>query len=160
MRLTVAAIGRLRGGPEFALINDYAVRIRGAGRALGVTAFDIREYEAPKGLAGARRQQRESALLLEAVGDAAKRVTLDERGDNLTSGDFAKLAARWRDEGAGEIAFLIGGADGHEPSLIAKADRVIAFGRATFPHMLVRLMLVEQIYRAMTILSGHPYHRA
>jgi 23S rRNA (pseudouridine1915-N3)-methyltransferase len=157
MRLTVAAVGRLRGGPESDLINDYAARIRGAGRGVGVTAIDIREVEAPKSLTGDKRQERESALLSEATPDA-RRIALDERGDNVTSAEFAARIARWRDEGAGEIAFLIGGADGHHPSL--HADARIAFGRATFPHMLVRAMLAEQIYRAVTILSGHPYHRA
>lgn len=157
MRLTVAAVGRLRGGPESDLIEDYAARIRAAGRPVGVTAFDIREVEAPKSLAGDKRRERESALLMEATPEA-RRIALDERGDMVTSADFAARIARWRDEGAGDVAFLIGGADGHHGSL--QADMRIAFGRATFPHMLVRVMLAEQIYRAVTILSGHPYHRA
>ena len=157
MRLAIAAAGRLRGGPEADLIDDYAVRIRSLGRGLGVSAFDIREIEAPKGLAGEKRQERESALLMEATPDA-RRIALDERGDNLSSAEFARRIARLRDDGAGEIAFLIGGADGHHASL--KAEDRISFGRATFPHMLVRVMLAEQIYRALTILSGHPYHRA
>lgn len=157
MRLAIAAAGRLRGGPEAALIDDYAGRIRGLGRGLGVAAFDIREIEAPKGLAGEKRQERESALLIEATPEA-RRIALDERGDNLSSEDLARRIARLRDDGAGEVAFLIGGADGHHPGL--KTDYRIAFGRATFPHMLVRVMLAEQIYRALTILSGHPYHRA
>lgn len=157
MRLAIAAAGRLRGGPEAALIDDYSARIRSLGRGLGVSAFDIREIEAPKGLSGEKRQERESALLMEATPDA-RRIALDERGDNLSSADFARRIARLRDEGTGEIAFLIGGADGHHASL--RADERIAFGRATFAHMLVRVMLAEQIYRALTILSGHPYHRA
>ncbi len=159
MRLAVAAIGRLRAGPESALIDDYAARIRGAGRAVGVTALEIREMEAPKNLSGDARQQRESALLIDATGNA-RRVVLDERGDNLASAAFAERLARWRDEGDAEIAFLIGGADGHHASLTAVSDGRLAFGRATFPHMLVRVMLIEQIYRAVTILAGHPYHRA
>lgn len=159
MRLTVAAIGRLRGGPEFELINDYAARIKAAGRALGISHFDIREMEAPKGVAGGARQTRESALLSQSTGGGAKRVALDEEGTSLTSRDFAEQLRRWRDEGAGEIAFMIGGADGHDRDLVKSADLTLAFGKATFPHMLVRVMLVEQIYRAMTILSGHPYHR-
>ncbi len=158
MRLAVAAIGRLRAGPESALIDDYAARIRGNGRAVGVMAFDIREMEAPKNMAGEARQQRESALLIDATANA-RRVALDERGDNLGSMAFAERLARWRDEGAKEIAFLIGGSDGHHASLTTASDWRLAFGRATFPHMLVRVMLVEQIYRAVTILAGHPYHR-
>lgn len=158
MRLSVAAIGRLRGGPEADLVDDYAARIRAAGRAQGVTRFDVREFEAPKGLSGVKRRQAESALLKDAAGDAIL-VALDERGDTLGSADFAGRIGKWRDAGAAEVAFLVGGADGHEPSLVAEADLAVAFGRATFPHLLVRVMLVEQIYRAMTILSGHPYHR-
>lgn len=159
MRLAIAAIGRLRGGPEFDLICDYSTRIRAAGRALGFTSFEIREMETPKGVVGAKRQLLESALLDQSAGPAAKRVVLDERGAALSSEAFAGQIARWRDDGVSEIAFLIGGADGHDKSLAAKADLVIAFGKATFPHMLVRAMLVEQIYRAITILAGHPYHR-
>ncbi len=159
MRITLAAIGRLRGGPEADLVNDYAARIRAVGRSLGVSQFDVREFEAPKGLSGEKRQQRESDLLKEVAG-AARIVVLDERGDTISSEALAARIAKWRDGGAGEIAFLIGGADGHHPSLVDSADLVVAFGKATFPHLLVRVMLAEQIYRAMTILSGHPYHRA
>jgi 23S rRNA (pseudouridine1915-N3)-methyltransferase len=159
MRLAIAAIGRLRGGPEFDLISDYSARIRAAGRPLGFTSFEIREMEAPKGVTGVKRQLLESALLDQSAGPAVKRVVLDERGKMLSSEVFADQIARWRDDGVGEIVFLIGGADGHDKSLAAKADLVIAFGKATFPHMLVRAMLVEQIYRATTILAGHPYHR-
>ena len=159
MRLTVAAIGRLRSGPELDLIDEYAGRIRAVGKPLGATPFEIREFEAPKGLAGAMRQAREAELLSGAGGAGAKRVALDENGENMSSEAFARRIGRWRDDGAPEIAFLIGGADGLDRTLVAKADLVVAFGRATFPHMLVRAMLVEQIYRAMTILSGHPYHR-
>lgn len=157
MRVTVAAVGRLRGGPESDLIESYAARIRGAGRAIGITAFDIREVEAPKSLSGEKRQERESALLAEAA-PAARRIALDERGDIVSSAEFAARMGRWRDDGAAEIAYLIGGADGHHASLQVEAR--FAFGRATFPHLLVRVMLAEQIYRAVTILSGHPYHRA
>ena len=87
-------------------------------------------------------------------------MVLDEKGENFASEDLARQIGKMRDHGAPEIAFLIGGADGHHPSLREKADLTLAFGRATFPHMLVRAMLTEQIYRVITILSGHPYHRA
>lgn len=159
MRISVAAIGRLRGGPELDLINDYATRIRATGRPLGVTAFDIRELEAPKGLAGPKRRERESALLLQASNEASRRVALDEGGQSLSSEAFAEKLRAWRDDGAAEITYFIGGADGHDRALLERTDFVFAFGKATFPHMLVRAMLVEQIYRAMTILAGHPYHR-
>ncbi|HXI86630.1 MAG TPA: 23S rRNA (pseudouridine(1915)-N(3))-methyltransferase RlmH [Parvularculaceae bacterium] len=160
MRLIIAAVGRLKSGPESTLVEDYSTRLRGVGRGLGFGEFRIVEVEAPKGLEGAMRRAKESALLLEATAKGARLVALDERGRNLSSEDFAKRIAQWRDEGAGEIAFLIGGADGHEEALRESADLLVSFGKATWPHMLVRAMLCEQIYRAMTILSGHPYHRA
>ncbi|MBB5517901.1 23S rRNA (pseudouridine(1915)-N(3))-methyltransferase RlmH [Amphiplicatus metriothermophilus] len=159
MRLVVAAIGRAKNAPEAALVDDYAARIRAAGRAVGFSDFAIIESEAPKGLDGPARRTRESALLAAAIPDRARRIVLDERGKPLASADFAALLGRWRDQGAPAAAFLIGGADGHDPSLREKADLVLSFGPATWPHMLVRAMLCEQIYRAMTILSGHPYHR-
>lgn len=158
MRLKIAAVGRLKSGPESALVEDYAARIRAVGRGLGVTQFAIVEVEAPKGLDGEARRQKESAALIEATG-GARRLALDERGRALSSEEFAALLARWRDDGAPEIALLIGGADGHAPDLRESADGLLSFGKATWPHMLVRVMLCEQIYRAMTILSGHPYHR-
>jgi 23S rRNA (pseudouridine1915-N3)-methyltransferase len=160
MRLLVAAVGRLRGGPEFDLVADYSERIRGLARRQGIAGFDIKEIDAPHELAGPARRRRESQLLDQAVGAGGRRIILDERGENLTSEEFAGRICAWRDQGAPEAAFLIGGADGHDPPLVASGDLVIAFGRSTFPHMLVRVMLVEQVYRAMTILAGHPYHRA
>ncbi|MEZ5896547.1 MAG: 23S rRNA (pseudouridine(1915)-N(3))-methyltransferase RlmH [Parvularculaceae bacterium] len=160
MRITLAAAGRLKAGPELSLIEDYAARIRGVGKGLGLSAFEIREIEAPKGLSGPKRQAREGELLAGAAATASRRIVLDERGESLSSEEFAALIGGWRDEGCGQIAFFIGGADGHSPELSASADVKLGFGRATWPHMLVRAMLVEQIYRAMTILAGHPYHRS
>jgi 23S rRNA (pseudouridine1915-N3)-methyltransferase len=156
----IAAVGRLKTRPESELVNDYAERIRAAGRSLGVTEFKITEVEAPKRASGDVRKEREGALLLGALGPGAKRAILDERGKDHSSESLAKMIAKWRDQGAPEIAFLIGGADGHSDSVRESADALLAFGRATWPHLLVRAMLCEQIYRAMTILSGHPYHRA
>ncbi|MCA8889575.1 MAG: 23S rRNA (pseudouridine(1915)-N(3))-methyltransferase RlmH [Parvularculaceae bacterium] len=160
MRISIAAAGRLKGGPELALIEDYAARIRGLGKGLGVSAFEIREIEAPKGLTGPKRQAREGELLAGAAPPASRRIVLDERGKSLSSEDFAALIGKWRDEGCAELAFFIGGADGHSHELSASADVKLSFGRATWPHMLARAMLVEQIYRALTILAGHPYHRS
>lgn len=159
MRLAVVAVGRLKAGPEFDLIEDYAGRVRQTGRALGFGAFDIKEVEATKTLAPDTRRNREGDLLLDASA-GGKRIVLDELGKDLPSADLARLLARWRDDGAGAAAFLIGGADGHDRRVRESADLTLAFGRATWPHMLVRVMLCEQIYRAMTILAGHPYHRA
>lgn len=160
MRLLVAAVGRLKSGPEAGLVGDYAARIRAAGRPLGFKSFDVKEIEAPKSLDGAARRTQESALIAAAAAPGARRIALDERGEALSSETFARLLADWRDRGAVEAAFMIGGADGHDPAIRERADKLIAFGPATWPHMLVRAMLCEQIYRAMTILSGHPYHRA
>lgn len=160
MRLVVAAIGRLKQGPEAEIVADYGARIKTAGRQIGFSDFAVAEAEAPKGLSGEARRKRESELLLAAAPDGAKRAVLDERGKDFSSEAFADLLAAWRDQGAGAAVFFIGGADGHGEAIRAQADITIAFGRATFPHLLVRAMLCEQIYRAMTILSGHPYHRA
>lgn len=160
MRLAVAAVGRLKSGPEADLVADYAGRIRAVGRAIGVAEFTIVEVEAPKGLEAPARKARESTLLLAAIPAKGRRAALDERGAQFSSAAFAKLIGDWRDRGAPDAAFLIGGADGLEASVRESAEAVVAFGKATWPHMLVRAMLCEQIYRAMTILSGHPYHRA
>jgi 23S rRNA (pseudouridine1915-N3)-methyltransferase len=159
VRLLVAAVGRLKSGPEAALVADYAARIRALNRRAGVSEFRILEVEAPKSLAGAKRRGRESALLRAAAPEGAARIVLDERGECLTSESLARMLAARRDRGQ-DAAFLVGGAEGCAEAVKADADLVLAFGRATWPHMLVRAMLVEQIYRAMTILCGHPYHRA
>lgn len=160
MRLLIAAVGRLNKGPEADLVVDYLERARGQGRTIGFSSVSCVEVEAPKGLAGAVRQTREGHLLLHSAPAVRRLVALDELGENLSSEAFARLLGAWRDQGAAATAFLIGGADGLAPEVREKADKLMAFGRATFPHLLVRAMLAEQIYRAMTILSGHPYHRA
>ena len=160
MRLMVCAVGKLRTGPEAALVKDYSDRIAAAGRSLGFPQFDIKEVEAPRGLKGAKRQNAEASLLIDAAPDTGIRVILDERGKDLSSATLAKKLGQWRDDGAANTSFFIGGADGHGDELLNSADLKIAFGSATWPHMLVRAMLCEQLYRAMTILSGHPYHRA
>jgi 23S rRNA (pseudouridine1915-N3)-methyltransferase len=152
MRLTIAAVGRARSGPLRDLFDDYAGR--------SAWPLSLCEVEARKGLAGAALKREESALLLAAVPAGAAVVALDERGRDLDSAGFARLLGRWRDEGRGDAAFLIGGADGHDEAVRDRADLLLSFGRLTWPHMLARAMLAEQIYRAQTILSGHPYHRA
>lgn len=160
MRLVVAAVGKLRSGPESALVHDYLRRARDLGRQIGFAGFDLQEVDAPKTLTGPKRQAREGALLLGAAPDSAMLIALDERGKNLASEDFAAVLARGRDDGVKGAAFLIGGADGHDRTVMDAASLTLSFGAATWPHMLVRVMLAEQLYRAMTILSGHPYHRS
>lgn len=153
MKLTVAAIGRLARSPITEAIGDYSGRIDGLARRTRLGPLEVREIE-DRSSKGA---EVEAALLLEVP--AERRVALDERGRDMSSTDFAALLGRWRDDGVGSVAFLIGGADGHGAAVREAADRTLSFGRMTWPHALARLMLVEQLYRASTILAGHPYHR-
>jgi 23S rRNA (pseudouridine1915-N3)-methyltransferase len=156
VRLLLAAVGRLRAGPEADLVCDYLDRAGRAGRALGLGRCRLHEVEARRGEGAAE----EGALLLRAVPEGAAVCVLDERGQMLDSPAFAARLAAWRDAGRGEAAFLIGGADGHSPAVRERADLLLSFGPMVWPHALVRVMLAEQIYRAVTILAGQPYHRA
>lgn len=155
MRVQLCVVGRLRSGPERALIDDYLDRFGKTGRALGLGPATEHEVEDRKGGGMAA----EAALLSRAVPAGAALVILDERGEELTSPDFAARIARFRDGGRQDMAVLIGGADGLDPALRARADLAIRFGRMVWPHMLARVMLAEQLYRAATILDGSPYHR-
>ncbi len=156
MRLHVCAVGRLRAGPERALIDDYATRFDRAGRGQGLGPLTLHEVEDRKGggMAG------EATLLDRALPRGALLCALDERGKQMSSPDFAALLAKWRDAGRGDAAFVIGGADGLDPALRGRADACLSFGRMVWPHMLARVMLAEQLYRAASILAGSPYHRA
>ncbi len=156
MRLHICAVGRLRAGPERALIDDYLTRLDRTGRGLGLGPAAVHEVEARRGGGMAA----EAALLRRAMPAGARVAALDERGRALSSTDFADLLARWRDDGAQDAAFLIGGADGLDPDLRAGADIAVSFGAMVWPHMLARVMLAEQLYRAASILAGSPYHRA
>jgi 23S rRNA (pseudouridine1915-N3)-methyltransferase len=157
VRLHICAVGRLRADqPERALVDDYMTRFNRTGRALALGPLTVVEVEDKKGLGMAA----EAVLLDRAIPAGAVIVTLDERGRTLSSPDFADQLARWRDGGTQDVAFVIGGADGIAPSLRARADYSVSFGAMVWPHMLVRVMLAEQIYRAATILAGGPYHRA
>ncbi len=151
MRLWLAAVGRLRPGPVRAVYDEYAGR--------SAWPLTLREVEAKKKLAGDALRDHEGELLLAAIPAKATVIALDERGRDLTSMKLAERLGRWRDDGIQDLAFVIGGADGLSPAVRDRADLLLAFGRATWPHMLVRAMLAEQIYRAQTILTGHPYHR-
>lgn len=158
MRITIAAIGRLKAGPERELTARYLDRIDKAGRALSL-AVNVREFpESRAGSAPARKDQ-EAAAILAALPPSTLLVALDEGGKALDSRDFAGRLANWRDAGTEDVAFVIGGADGLGAAIRSAATITLAFGAMTWPHQLVRLMLAEQIYRAVTILSGHPYHR-
>lgn len=155
MRAHVCAVGRLRAGPERALADDYYMRFDRTGRPLGLGPVAEIEVEDRKNLGMAA----EAVLIERAIPTGAFIVAMDERGKVLSSPDFAAHLARWRDAGRQDIAFVIGGADGIDPSLRARADFAISFGAMVWPHMLVRVMLAEQLYRAATILGGGPYHR-
>ncbi|MGR3491360.1 MAG: 23S rRNA (pseudouridine(1915)-N(3))-methyltransferase RlmH [Shimia sp.] len=155
MRITICAMGRAKSGPEAALIDDYRTRFDRTGRALGLGPLTITEIDDRKG----GGMGAEATLLTKAAG-TARLITLDERGDTLTSPAFAKRLASWRDDGQGEIAFLIGGAEGLDPNLRSQAIASISLGKMVWPHMLARVMLTEQLYRAATILAGTPYHKA
>ena len=148
-------MGRLRSGPERALIDDYLTRFDRTGRPLGLGPVTEHEVEDKKNLG----MSAEAILLDRAMPSGALIATLDERGRVMTSPEFAEQLARWRDAGRQDVAFVIGGADGIDPALRARADFSLSFGKMVWPHMLVRVMLAEQIYRATTILSGGPYHR-
>lgn len=156
MRVHLCAVGRLRAGPERDLMDDYVTRFDRTGRALALGPFSEHEVEDKKG----GGMEAEADLLSRALPSGAMICTLDERGKVLSSPEFAEHLARWRDGGRQDLAFIIGGADGIAPALRARADFSISFGRMVWPHMLVRVMLTEQLYRAASILAGAPYHRA
>lgn len=156
MRVTVVAVGRVKSGPERELFEGYRKRLR-RGAALG--PLELKEVEARGKLSPEELKAREGALLLAAVPAGARVIALDERGKDLDSADFAARLGAWRDQGARELAVLIGGAEGLSEEVRAAADLVLSFGRLTWPHRLVRPLLAEQLFRAETILTGHPYHR-
>lgn len=152
MNIIVAAVGKAKPGPEKELFAAYAARLP--------WRIDVKEIEIKKEMAVDIRRAREAEALTAAIPAGARIVALDEKGKSETSEAFAKRIGRWRDDGVRHIAFIIGGADGLHEELRKKADIVLSFGQLTWPHMLVRALLAEQLYRAHTILTGHPYHRA
>ena len=158
MRLTIAAVGRLKTEAERGLAERYVDRTSKAGAALGfsIAVREIGESRSPR---APDRRRDEAAGLARSVPDGALIVALDEHGETLSSEAFARKLQHWQGDGTADVAFLIGGADGLDPALVASARMTLAFGAMTWPHQLVRIMLAEQIYRAVTILSRHPYHR-
>jgi 23S rRNA (pseudouridine1915-N3)-methyltransferase len=160
MRLLIAAVGRLKAGPERELLDRYVERANAAGRSLSLGPLEISEIAESQDRRPQDRMADEARRLEAAIPKGVKRILLDSGGKPIGSEDFATRLATLRDQGAQNTAFLIGGADGLEPRLKTEADLVLSYGAATFPHQIVRILLAEQIYRAITILSGHPYHRA
>ncbi|TJZ92560.1 23S rRNA (pseudouridine(1915)-N(3))-methyltransferase RlmH [Paracoccus gahaiensis] len=155
MRIDLAAVGRMKTGPEAAMVADYLDRFARTGRGLGLPPVQVHEVEDRR----AGTMAAEAELLARAIPQGALVVMMDERGDQPSSPDFAARLAGWRDQ-ARDVCFVIGGADGLDPGLRARADWQISLSRMVWPHLLVRVMLAEQLYRAATILAGGPYHRA
>jgi 23S rRNA (pseudouridine1915-N3)-methyltransferase len=160
MRLVVISIGRLKQGPERELAERYRERFDDIGRKLGFRGLEIHEIPESRARNAATRISEEAAAISAAIPDKSVLVALDERGDNIDSSTFARHLGRWRDDSVANTIFAIGGADGLSPDLRRTARLRVAFGAATWPHQMVRVMLLEQVYRAATILAGHPYHRA
>jgi 23S rRNA (pseudouridine1915-N3)-methyltransferase len=160
MRLVVAAIGRLKDGAERELAERYRKRAEQSGRRIGFRDTEVVEIRESRAQETGKRVAEEAAALASAIPDKAVVIVLDERGESLDSAALATRLGRWRDDGRPAAVFVIGGDDGLAPAFRDKANLKLAFGAATWPHQLVRIMLLEQIYRAISMLSGHPYHRA
>ena len=160
MKIVVVSIGRLKQGPERELAERYRERFEDVGRKLGFRGLEIHEIPESRARDVATRIAEEATAISALIPEKYVLVALDERGKSIDSAAFALQLGRWRDEGVANTIFTIGGADGLSPDLQRKAKLRIAFGAATWPHQIVRVMLLEQIYRAATILAGHPYHRA
>ncbi len=151
MKITIAAIGKAKSGAERDLFATYDKRI---AWSLSLHELEIKNFSSPQD-----HIRREGEALLTAASPCDKLVALDEKGKNISSREFATLLSRWQDEGNSRISFVIGGADGLDEQLRGRSDYILSLGRMTWPHLLARAMLAEQLYRAHTILSGHPYHR-
>jgi 23S rRNA (pseudouridine1915-N3)-methyltransferase len=160
MRLAIIAVGRLKRGPERELVERYRERFDEIGRKLGFRGLEIQEIPEGRARDPKSRIAGEAVAILAAIPPRSILVALDERGDNVDSDALAGHLARWRDDQIAASIFIIGGADGLSPELRRMAKLRVAFGSATWPHQMVRVMLLEQLYRAATILAGHPYHRA
>jgi 23S rRNA (pseudouridine1915-N3)-methyltransferase len=160
MRLIIAAVGRLKEGPERELFARYRDRFEAAARRLGLQTILWHETAESRAPGAAKRSAEEGAALLRLVREADFVIALDERGQMLSSAAFAGLLRKLRDDGIKTAAIVIGGADGLAPDVLARARAKVSFGAITLPHQLARIVLAEQLYRAATILAGHPYHRA
>ena len=160
MRVGILAIGRMKQGPERELVARYLDRAQAGGKSLGLSGFAVTELSESRAAAAATRKLEEARAVHNLLPGGTMLIALDERGAAMGSEAFAKTLGTWRDGGRGAVTFLIGGADGIDPELLKSAELTLSFSPLTWPHQLVRIMLAEQLYRATTILSGHPYHRA
>jgi 23S rRNA (pseudouridine1915-N3)-methyltransferase len=159
MRFSFFCIGRMKSGADKDLFDRYLDRARKTGRGLGIGDISLTELTESRAQRAADRKAEEAAGILATLPAGARLVVLDENGRNLSSAEFSGRLEAWKDEGVPEIAFAIGGADGHGQELLQRADLKLALGAMTWPHQIARILLAEQIYRSMTIQSGHPYHR-
>jgi 23S rRNA (pseudouridine1915-N3)-methyltransferase len=159
VRLAVLAVGRLKSGPERELVERYRQRAEGIGRSLGFSGPDLVDWAESRARREEERRREEADQLLSRAGSFAL-VAFDERGRSISSETFAQRVAAWRDAGRPGLACVIGGPDGLDPRVRDRADLILSFGALTLPHQIVRALVVEQLYRALTILAGHPYHRA
>jgi 23S rRNA (pseudouridine1915-N3)-methyltransferase len=160
MRVLVVAVGRLKQGPERELAERYRKRAADLGRRIGLQGFDVIELKESRADDLERRMLEESIAIANILPERAVTAMLDERGENISSALLAGRLRGWQTTGRSAAVFVLGGADGLAPSLRERADFALAFGASTWPHQLARIMLLEQLYRAATILTGHPYHRA
>ncbi len=152
-------MGRLKSGPERELVERYRQRIEVMGRGLGVVGLDIVELPESRARREDDRRAEEAEALLDKAGNSVL-IVFDERGKSPSSEAFAETVRRWRDEGRSGLACIIGGPDGLDPRVLKRAELVVSFGALTMPHQIVRAIVAEQVYRALTIIAGHPYHRA
>ncbi len=160
MRVSIHAIGRGKAGADRELIARYQSRFSGAGKNLGLSGLEIIELAESRAATADLRCKDEATRLIDTIADGAFVISLDERGKNLSSKAFANRIQTELHDGRRALSLVIGGADGHGDAMRQRADMLLSFGQLTWPHQLVRVLLVEQLYRATTILSGHPYHRA
>jgi 23S rRNA (pseudouridine1915-N3)-methyltransferase len=160
MKVAVYAVGRMKAGPEKELADRYFERFARSGMAIGLEFSGVSEFPESRAQSAAERRREEAQKLQAQLSPGAAVILLDERGKNISSEHFAERIASFRDGGQRNLAFAVGGPDGHDPALRDKASFLLSFGALTWPHQLVRIMLAEQLYRVGTILSGHPYHRA
>ncbi|GJE37042.1 23S rRNA (pseudouridine(1915)-N(3))-methyltransferase RlmH [Methylobacterium persicinum] len=160
MRLIIAAVGRLKAGPERDLASRYRERAAQLGRGLGFPACDLVEIPESRARRGADRAAEEASALVPLLPPGSAILTYDERGRaDLPSESLAERIAGWRDAAKPALAVIVGGPDGLNASIRTRADLILSFGAATLPHGLVRVLALEQIYRSLTIMAGHPYHR-
>ncbi|MGI9400915.1 MAG: 23S rRNA (pseudouridine(1915)-N(3))-methyltransferase RlmH [Rhizobiaceae bacterium] len=159
MLLSIHAIGRLKTGPERELYQRYEDRLKKAGRNIGISGLSLKEYNDSRSDDSAKRREQEADTLLSGLGGGATLIALDENGRDLSSNELSQFLRKMLHSGTQQTAFAIGGPDGHGNQLLENADMKLRFGSMTWPHQMVRIMLVEQLYRSVTILSGHPYHR-